>query len=71
MSEIARYYDESKNPDRGMFPGVPLADLTEEQYTSYPEWLRRSIDAAPFYRKTKPAQAAKAEKPDHATSGNG
>lgn len=51
---IARYYDERKNPDGAFLPGVPLADLTEEQFDALPKWLQLSVDASPFYRKTKP-----------------
>lgn len=55
MSEsIARYYDESKNPDRAFFPGVPLRDLTEADWDALPQRLRESVDASPFYRKTAP-----------------
>lgn len=56
---IARYYDESKNDGRA-FDGVPLHDLTEEEFAELPAWLQASVDAAPFYRKTKP-RAEKAE----------
>lgn len=58
MSSIARYYDESKNPDGGALPGVPLADIDEETFNQLPEWLQRSVDASPMYRKTKPHKAA-------------
>lgn len=51
----ARYYDESKNPDGGTLPGVPLADLSDEQFDSYPTWLQESIDVSDIYRKTNPA----------------
>lgn len=52
IEKIARYYVADKNPEGGMLPGgVPLADITLEQWESYPSWLRRSIDAAPFYRR--------------------
>lgn len=51
---IARYYDESKNPEQASFPGVPLADLDEATFAALPPWLQDSIDACPFYRKTKP-----------------
>lgn len=55
MSEkIARYYDESKNPEGGALPGVPLADITEERWASLPEWLQKSVDALACYRKTPP-----------------
>lgn len=75
---IARYYDESKNSDGGSFPGVPLRDLTEEEFSSLPEWLQRSVDASPIYRKTKPraerpaddeASAPKARRATEATEG--
>ncbi len=68
MPSIARYYDAEKNPDRASLPGVPLADISEAQFAEYPDWLQASIDAAPFYRKTKPraekAEAEPAPKPD-------
>lgn len=51
---IARYYDESKNPDRAYFPGVPLRDLTDDEWLALPQRYKDSVDAAPFYKKTKP-----------------
>lgn len=66
MSEaIARYYDESKNPDRAFFPGVPLRDLTQADYDALSKHQQASIDASPLYRKTKPRADAldKPEKP--------
>lgn len=55
MSEtIARYYDASKNPDEAFFPGVPLRDLTSDEFDALPAHLQASLDASPFYRKTKP-----------------
>lgn len=48
----AYYYDESKNPDGEIFPGVPLADLDDETFDSLPAWLQASVDASPMYRKT-------------------
>jgi hypothetical protein len=49
----ARYYDESKNPDGGALPGgVPLADLSDEEYNALPKWLQASVDEHPMYRKT-------------------
>lgn len=66
MSTIVRHYDSTKNLDGGTLPGVPLDDITEEQFASYPEWLQRSIDAHPMYRKSAPREtpkpATKAEK---------
>lgn len=66
MSEsIARYYDETKNPDRGFFPGVPLRDLTDAEWGALDKRMQESIDACPFYRKTKPpaSPALTTEKP--------
>lgn len=61
--KIARYYDEKANPDGGALPGVPLRDLTQEEYDSYPAWIQASIDAHPMYRKSAPSKpSAKAEK---------
>lgn len=60
---IARYYDASKNPEGAALPGVPLRDLTQDDYDSYPAWLQASIDAWAAYRKTAPSKpTAKAEK---------
>jgi hypothetical protein len=58
---IARYYDASKNPDGAVLDGVPLRDLTEEEFAELPPWLQASVDAAPFYRKTKPRHPSEAE----------
>jgi hypothetical protein len=57
---IARYYDESRNEDGRAFDGVPLRDLTDEEFAALPEWLQLSVDASSLYRKTKP-RADKAE----------
>ena len=51
---IARYYDESKNPDGAVLDGVPLRDLTVEEFETLPPWLQANVDASPMYRKTKP-----------------
>jgi hypothetical protein len=58
---VARYYDASANPDGLFFSGVPLRDLTDDEWNELPEHLQGSVDAAPFYRKTKPT-SAKADK---------
>lgn len=63
MTTIARFYDESKNPDGGAIPGVPLGDMTEEEFDALPEWLQRSVDASPMYRKTRPSGKAKERTP--------
>lgn len=60
----ARYYDASKNPESAVLDGVPLRDLTEEEFAELPLWLQASVDAAPFYRKTKPRQPSEVEQTD-------
>ena len=59
MSTIARYYDAEKNPDGGSLPGVPLRDLSEDEFAALPAWVQESVDASPLYRKTKPQGTAK------------
>jgi hypothetical protein len=60
---IARHYDASKNPDKAALPGVPLTDISQDEFDALPKWLQDSVDASPFYRKTAPPKAApKAEK---------
>ena len=56
------HYDETKNPGNAYLPGVPLADLTDEQLASYPQWLRDSILASGFW-SAKPIKAAKTDAP--------
>lgn len=55
MSEsIGRWYDETKNLDRAFFPGIPLRDLTQAEWDALDDRMQESLDATPFYRKTKP-----------------
>lgn len=63
---VARYYDEAKNPehDRRFISGVPLRDLTDEEFEQLPKHLQRSVDAADFYRKTKPRDEPAPRKDD-------
>ena len=56
-----RYYDARANPEGAELPGVPLRDLTAEEFEALPRWLQYSIDAQPFYRKTAPAKKAAKE----------
>lgn len=51
---IARYYDATKNPDGAYFEGVPLRDITEDEWIALEERQQAAIEASPFYRKTKP-----------------
>lgn len=65
---IARHYIAEKNPDGGHIPGAPLRDITQEEFDALPEWLQRSVDASPMYRKTKPGESARAApKPEKET----
>jgi hypothetical protein len=53
-----KYYRPDRNPgteaNPAMLPGVPLADLSDEEYEAFPEWLQRSIDASEMYQSTNP-----------------
>jgi hypothetical protein len=51
---IVRYYDASKNADGAFFPGVPLRDIEDYEWDALSTRMQESIDAAPFYVKTKP-----------------
>jgi hypothetical protein len=59
MSKTVYYYDESKNPAGVFYPGVPLADLTEEEYARLSKADQAAVAAHPMYRKTQPKDAAK------------
>lgn len=50
----ARYYVEENNPDGATIPGVPLRDLTDDEYDALPKWDQASVDAWDAYRKTNP-----------------
>ena len=51
----ARYYREDKQPGDMSFPGVPLADISDEEWETYPKWLQDSIDASDLYQKSNPS----------------
>lgn len=51
---IKQYYVEENNPDGGFFPGVPLRDLTEDEFNDLAPWQQKSIDESRMYRRTKP-----------------
>jgi hypothetical protein len=59
---IVRFYDASKNPSGAFFPGVPLRDLTADEWAALTDRMQQSIDAAPFYRKT-PVETAPLKAP--------
>lgn len=78
MSTIVRYYDEDKNPPVRVAPdgtkeyayisGVPLRDLTEDDFNALPKHLQNSVDASPLYRKTKPPSRATERNPERSKS---
>ena len=57
-ADVVLYYDADANPNGLSYPGVPLTDLTKEQYEAMPKWIQKSVDASDFYRKTRPRKAA-------------
>lgn len=63
MTAIALYYDEEKNPGGFAPVGVPLRDLTDDDLAEMPKHIKASAEAAPFFRKTKPAAKTKADAP--------
>ncbi len=52
MSEIAFTYDETKNTDGAFFFGVPLRDLTVDEFNALRDGQKRAIIAAPYYVAT-------------------
>ncbi len=60
--EGPRYYSADRNPDNLFIGGVPLGDLTAEQFEALEPWQQATVDAQPFYLKSKP-RATEAEKP--------
>lgn len=39
--------------------GVPLTDLSDEQYESLPEWQQKQVDNSGLYRKSAPPSTEK------------
>lgn len=54
----ARYFDESKY-DGEYIPGVPLRDLTEDEYDALDDSAKATVDAVPFFRKTAPTKSSR------------
>lgn len=57
--KILYYYHADKNPSGAFYPGVPLDDLTEDQFNAQPDWIKAAIEdySVSPYRKTKPQVA--------------
>lgn len=63
--KIARHYQAERNPQGTFFPGVPLRDVTEEEWEAVPDHIRRSVDEQQgerFYLKTGPNKPPKEPK---------
>lgn len=54
-------YDEKKNTDGAQITGVPLADITKEQFDAYPEPIQAAIKSAVFYAQPRPTKSKKVE----------
>jgi hypothetical protein len=66
----ARYYDaESNQAGAEYIPGVPLRDLTDEEWDALTKDQQASVDAAAYYRKTKPRVAAQDRAADTPATG--
>ncbi len=55
----ARYFDEAKDDGTQHVYGVPMRDITDDEYDALPKWLKAQVDASPLYRKSAPTSAAK------------
>lgn len=59
-----RFFRPDLQSERGtFFPGVPMRDLSEEEFDGLPEWLRNSVDTDPTYQKSPPTAAQRAARP--------
>ena len=62
MSEnIAFVYVAKKNPDGRALAGVPLRDITIEEFAAFPVHVQRSIAAQAMYQEPKPKKETKPE----------
>ena len=50
------YYNPKRNARAEMFAGVPLDNLTEDQFKGYPRWLQKAIAGAKFYQAEPPVE---------------
>lgn len=49
MGTIKFQYKQQNNPEGRGILGVPLADLTDEEFDGLPEHLQQTVRATPFY----------------------
>ena len=52
------YYDPSKNPSGACIDGVPLRDLTKDEFDALPTWLQANVAACDFYTFEAPPSPA-------------
>ncbi|HEU5013953.1 MAG TPA: hypothetical protein VFT66_15640 [Roseiflexaceae bacterium] len=73
MSKIAFTYKADQNPHEGTYPGVPLRDLTDDEFNALPNHIKRTVVGSKLYEKVKgvsvelppdPAKAAAPAEPD-------
>lgn len=59
MTDIVYRYVEKKRPEGEYLTGVPLADLTAEQFDKLPPHLQAAVKSVLYYEAVKPAKEAK------------
>lgn len=65
----ARYFDESKYDGSHPYGGVPLADISDEEWEALPKHVQASTDALAYFRKTKPTPERPARQEEVSTDG--
>lgn len=70
-ADVAYYYNSETNPAGASYPGVPLSNVLQGQFDTYPKWLQNSIKHSAMYSKEPPEAPAKGEgKKDAGDGGN-
>lgn len=57
-------YKEKNNPKGGGIAGVPNRNLTAEEFNAFPDWVKGSIERAPYFVKVKPNPKKKGKAPE-------
>jgi hypothetical protein len=65
----ARWFDEAKYDGSQPRGGVPLRDIPEQEWETFPEHIQVSADALPYFKKSNPHPTPRkpAEKDEEAT----
>lgn len=67
MAEFAYKYNKARNRDEAYsFPGVPLRDITVEEFKALPKWLQQSVKASEMYSPYEDDKDEKKPAPDKA-----